>query len=94
MVNNAGILGTKMDWDSLQSPRGSWEEVVSSWKKVMTQSYELGNECLQTNYYGTKRMIEALIPLFQLSDSPRIVNVSSASGKLEVGDVTWIPMSS
>ncbi|KAI8021665.1 (+)-neomenthol dehydrogenase, partial [Camellia lanceoleosa] len=88
MVNNVGILGTKMDWDSLQSSEGSWEEVVSSWKKVMTQSYELGNECLQMNYYGTKRMIEALIPLLQLSDSPRIVSVSSALGKLEI---TWQP---
>ncbi|THG05761.1 hypothetical protein TEA_002315 [Camellia sinensis var. sinensis] len=80
LVNNAGIVGFKMDWDSLQSSEGSWEE---SWKKVMTQSYELGNECLQTNYYGTKRMIEALIPLLQLSNSPRIVNVSAAAGKLE-----------
>ncbi|CAL5401055.1 unnamed protein product [Camellia sinensis] len=84
LVNNAGILGTKMDWDSLQSLEGSWVMVVSSWKKVMTQSYELGNKCLQTNYYCTKRMIEALIPLLQLSDSPRIVNVSSALGKLEM----------
>ncbi|CAL5340079.1 unnamed protein product [Camellia sinensis] len=83
LVNNAGILGAKMDWDSLQSSEGSTEEVVSSFKKITTQSYELDNECLQTNYYGTKRMIEALNPLLQLSDSPRIVNVSSISGKLE-----------
>ncbi|KAF5946325.1 hypothetical protein HYC85_016553 [Camellia sinensis] len=73
LVNNAGIVGVTMDWDSLQSSDGSWEEVVSSWKKIMTPSYELGNECLQTNYYGTRRMIEALIPLLQLSDSPRIL---------------------
>ncbi|KAF5946468.1 hypothetical protein HYC85_016696 [Camellia sinensis] len=86
LVNNAGIVGVKMDWDSLQSSEGSWEE---SWKKVMTQSYELGNECLQTNYYGTKRMIEALIPLLQLSDSPRIVNVSSVMGKLELIPSEW-----
>ncbi|CAL5401053.1 unnamed protein product [Camellia sinensis] len=85
LVNNAGILGAKMDWDSLQSSEGSTEkeEVVSSFKKITTQSYELGNECLQTNYYGTKRMIEALNPLLQLSDSPRVVNVSSILGKLE-----------
>lgn len=29
-------------------------------------------------------MIEAFIPLLQLSGSPRIVNVSSGMGKLEV----------
>ncbi|CAL5397880.1 unnamed protein product [Camellia sinensis] len=89
LVNNAGILGAKMDWDSLQSSEANMEEVRSSWKKVMTQSYELGNECLQTNYYGTKRMIEALNPLLQLSDSPRIVNVSSVGGKLELIPSEW-----
>ncbi|CAL5340082.1 unnamed protein product [Camellia sinensis] len=89
LVNNAGILGAKMDWDSLQSSEANMEEVRSSWKKVMTQSYELGNECLQTNYYGTKRMIEALNPLLQLSDSPRIVNVSSMGGKLELIPSEW-----
>ncbi|XP_028108438.1 (+)-neomenthol dehydrogenase-like [Camellia sinensis] len=89
LVNNAGIVGFKMDWDSLQSSEGSWEEKLSSWKKVTTETYELGNECLQTNYYGTKRMVEALIPLLQLSDSPRIVNVSSVKGKLELISSEW-----
>ncbi|CAL5340108.1 unnamed protein product [Camellia sinensis] len=89
LVNNAGIVGVTMDWDSLQSSDGSWEEVVSSWKKIMTPSYELGNECLQTNYYGTRRMIEALIPLLQLSDSPRIVNVSSSIGRLQLIPSEW-----
>ncbi|XP_028098366.1 short-chain dehydrogenase/reductase 2b-like [Camellia sinensis] len=46
LVNNAGILGAKMDWDSLQSSKGSTEEVVSSFKKITTQSYELGNESI------------------------------------------------
>jgi len=46
----------------------------------------LAKECLETNYYGVKRMTEAFIPLLQLSKSPRIVNVSSSMGKLKV---TW-----
>ncbi|GMP43243.1 hypothetical protein CsSME_00012681 [Camellia sinensis var. sinensis] len=50
----------------------------------MTQTYSLGEECLEINYYGVKRMIEALIPLLDFSDSPRIVNVSSSSGKLKM----------
>ena len=49
----------------------------------MTETYELTEECLQINYYGAKRTAEALIPLLQLSDSPRIVNVSSGAGKLK-----------
>lgn len=57
----------------------------------MTQTYELTEECLQINYYGAKRTAEALIPLLQLSDSPRIVNVSSSMGKLEVWTVN-IPL--
>ncbi|KAB2609982.1 (+)-neomenthol dehydrogenase-like [Pyrus ussuriensis x Pyrus communis] len=35
-------------------------------------------ECLNTNYYGVKRLTEALLPLLQLSTlGARIVNVSS-----------------
>ncbi|GMP62238.1 hypothetical protein CsSME_00024416 [Camellia sinensis var. sinensis] len=86
LVNNAGIVGVKTDWDSLQSLEG---KKLSIWKKVTTETYELGNECLQTNYYGTKRMVEALIPLLQLSDSPSIVNVSSVMGKLELIPSEW-----
>nr|XP_048332953.1 (+)-neomenthol dehydrogenase-like [Ziziphus jujuba var. spinosa] len=50
----------------------------------MTETYELAEECLQINYYGAKRTAEALIPLLQFSDSPRIVNVSSSMGQLQV----------
>lgn len=49
---------------------------------ILEEPYALGEECLNTNYYGTKRITEALIPLLQLSKSPRIVNVSSAYGDL------------
>jgi NAD(P)-dependent dehydrogenase (short-subunit alcohol dehydrogenase family) len=52
--------------------------------RKLIQNYELAEECLLTNYYGAKRMAETLIPLLQLSNSPRIVNVSSSMGKLEV----------
>lgn len=52
--------------------------------KMKRTAYELAVECLQVNYYGTKRTTEALLPLLQLSDSPRIVNVSSSMGALSV----------
>ncbi|XP_020209024.1 (+)-neomenthol dehydrogenase isoform X2 [Cajanus cajan] len=52
-------------------------------RKGITQTYELAKECLQINYYGAKITIESLMPLLQLSDSPRIVNVSSFMGQLE-----------
>lgn len=40
-------------------------------------------ECLKTNYYGTKRVTEALLPLLQLSKSARVVNVTSFFGQLQ-----------
>lgn len=54
------------------------------WNEIVTPTYELAEKCLRTNYYGSKRMCEVLIPLLQLSDLPRIVNVSSNMGKLKV----------
>jgi (+)-neomenthol dehydrogenase len=61
------------------------ENAKIDWSKILTESYELAEECLKTNYYGAKiRMTEALLPLLQLSDSPRIVNVSSSMGQLKV----------
>ena len=52
--------------------------------EIMTQTPDLSEECLKINYYGAKTTVEALVPLLQLSDSPRIVNVSSIAGKLKV----------
>nr|DAD47456.1 TPA_asm: hypothetical protein HUJ06_017393 [Nelumbo nucifera] len=85
LVNNAGIGGAIVDFDALpkllsietKGEKPNWKEIVIS------ETYELTEECLQTNYYGAKRLSEALIPLLQLSDSARIVNVSSSMGKLQ-----------
>ncbi|KAK9121429.1 hypothetical protein Syun_019046 [Stephania yunnanensis] len=46
-------------------------------------TYESSKECLDTNYYGTKRVTEPLLPLLELSNSARIVNVSSSAGLLQ-----------
>ncbi|KAG5538437.1 hypothetical protein RHGRI_019120 [Rhododendron griersonianum] len=56
---------------------------IIDWDAAAAGTYELTKECLETNYYGAKVMIEAFIPLLQSSDSPRIVNVSSDMGKLK-----------
>ncbi|XVF80013.1 hypothetical protein PTKIN_Ptkin15bG0036300 [Pterospermum kingtungense] len=60
-----------------------------NWSGLLTETPELSEKCLQTNYYGAKRMCESLIPLLQLSDSPRIVNVSSSMGKLKNISNEW-----
>ncbi|KAJ0440059.1 putative (+)-neomenthol dehydrogenase [Helianthus annuus] len=49
---------------------------------VSEQTCEMVEECLKTDYYGTKRVTEALVPLLQLSKSSRIVNITSNFGLL------------
>lgn len=59
-------------------------------KEVIKQTYQTAEDCLRTNYYGTKQVSEALIPLLLLSNSGRIVNVSSTLGQLKVQNVKLI----
>jgi len=54
------------------------------WSKIVTETYELTEAGLKTNYYGAKELTKALIPVLQFSCSPKIVNVSSSMGRLEV----------
>ncbi|KAM7512014.1 hypothetical protein LguiB_010889 [Lonicera macranthoides] len=89
LVNNAAIVGVRVDSDAVGASINGWKGAFIPWKEVSTQTYNLAEECLKTNYYGAKRMIEEFIPLLQLSDSPRIVNVSSASGKLKFISNEW-----
>ena len=52
---------------------------------VIKQTYEKAEECLNTNYYGCKKVTEALLPLLKLSTlGARIINVSSLRGELKV----------
>ncbi|XP_031405759.1 (+)-neomenthol dehydrogenase-like isoform X1 [Punica granatum] len=86
LVNNAAIVGTVIDYVALT---GAVERVGGlptddcEWKMMANQNYQLAVECLETNYYGPKRVTEALLPLLQQSNSARIVNVSSVSGLLQ-----------
>lgn len=84
LVNNAGIGGAAIDEKGFLAQASKTDKVAGiKWDEISTESYELTEQCVQTNYYGAKRMTEALIPLLQLSDSPRIANVSSSMGKLK-----------
>lgn len=52
---------------------------------IIKQTYKKAEECLNTNYYGVKRVTEALLPLLKLSSAKtRIVNLSSLRGELKV----------
>lgn len=82
LVNNAAIRGQIVDFDALKVAGFGTPGIQINYAEMMTQTYELAEECLKINYYGAKSITEALLPLLQLSDSPRIINVSSSIGKL------------
>ncbi|KAK4414444.1 (-)-isopiperitenone reductase [Sesamum alatum] len=94
LVNNAGISGIGLDGDILivqeiverdGGPLLAGGEPEPGRKKASgttVETLEDAEQCLETNYYGSKRVTEALIPLLKLSDAPRIVNVSSTMGSL------------
>lgn len=50
----------------------------------LIENFERAEECIRTNYYGAKTMVDAFVPLLLLSPLPRIVNVSSLLGKIKV----------
>ncbi|KDP28663.1 hypothetical protein JCGZ_14434 [Jatropha curcas] len=91
LVNNAGVGGNIIDSSKLDSMTltGTEDDVINVWSKVLTENYELAEECVNTNYYGAKRTAEALIPLLQQSDSPKIINISSTMATFKYLTNEW-----
>ncbi|XP_047975878.1 (-)-isopiperitenone reductase-like [Salvia hispanica] len=102
LVNNAASLGLKIDGDVLvlheqieadvaTVSSGQLQELVHPKAKgTLIETFESAQECINTNYYGLKRVTQALIPLLQLSESPTIVNVSSTLGSLVLQPNEWV----
>ncbi|KAF3641349.1 (+)-neomenthol dehydrogenase [Capsicum annuum] len=102
LVNNAGVGGLMMEGDYVilkdlierdfvtisTETEEEGDRKIKSIAGIVT-NYELTKQCLETNYYGAKRMTEAFIPLLQLSNSPRIVNVAFFLGKLKLLCNVW-----
>ncbi|XP_027336747.1 (+)-neomenthol dehydrogenase-like isoform X2 [Abrus precatorius] len=87
LVNNAGIVGGNVDVDGMEASMTTGD--TREWTKFIIPTYESVAAGIKTNYYGAKDMCEALIPLLKLSNSPRIVNVSSTRGNLELIPNGW-----
>ncbi|KAJ9549965.1 hypothetical protein OSB04_022508 [Centaurea solstitialis] len=86
LVNNAGVASTMVDKElfwSLDLPTQITDEKAKKSNIAVTQSFEGARKCLDTNYYGAKRVTQALLTLLLKSSSPRIVNVSSILGQLQ-----------
>ncbi|CAI9101766.1 OLC1v1039177C3 [Oldenlandia corymbosa var. corymbosa] len=98
LVNNAGVGGLTVEGDvsiihdiimgDVFRIAGQEVPEMKSTGKII-QTYDLAEESAKTNYYGVKELIEAFIPLMQLSSLPRIVNVSSFLGKIELLSNEW-----
>lgn len=89
LVNNAGIGGFVIDPEVLKEIKIGIDDLAGSpnsqlKKEMFKKDFGVAEACLKTNYYGVKLLTEELIPLLQLSDSPRIVNVSSSMGLLKL----------
>ncbi|KAM0059670.1 putative (+)-neomenthol dehydrogenase [Helianthus debilis subsp. tardiflorus] len=86
LVNNAAEFGIIYVDDKKFKDGGAFRQVtddnVDNLTGILEEPYDTGKNCLDINYYGTKRVTETLVPLLQLSKSPRIVNVTSAYGEM------------
>ncbi|KAK3141969.1 hypothetical protein QOZ80_4BG0340490 [Eleusine coracana subsp. coracana] len=87
LVNNAAIGGVELVGDpsfveQLSGMTGP-QRLEFKWKHLR-ETCDAAKECLQTNYYGVRRVTEALLPLLQSSSDGRIVNLSSDYGLLRL----------
>ncbi|KAF5191453.1 Carbonyl reductase [NADPH] [Thalictrum thalictroides] len=86
LVNNAGEIGLTIEANAFKAVEGFvsvCDENPDLMKGIMEQNYDKAEKCIETNYYGTKAVTEALLPFLQLSNSANIVNVSSVYGTLQ-----------
>ncbi|XP_038976104.1 (+)-neomenthol dehydrogenase-like isoform X2 [Phoenix dactylifera] len=89
LVNNAGASGVVVDVEGLKALNidpESWlsGKATNIVQAVIRQDNEDAITCLDTNYYGVKRVTEALLPVLMRSTSgARIVNVSSLRSELK-----------
>uniref|UniRef100_A0A7N2N3E6 Uncharacterized protein n=1 Tax=Quercus lobata TaxID=97700 RepID=A0A7N2N3E6_QUELO len=88
LVNNAGDGGLVINCEAyrafvLAGNVKVIDENAHLQKDILKQTYEEAEEWVKTNYYGTKGVTEAFLPLLQLSQSARIANISSFHGQLK-----------
>ncbi|XP_020107743.1 (+)-neomenthol dehydrogenase-like [Ananas comosus] len=89
LINNAAVVGVSVDIEGLRAlniDAHTWTsgKATNLIQGVIHQTYDEAVTCLDTNYYGCKRVTEALLPLLKLSTSgARIVNASSLASELK-----------
>ncbi|KAF3441301.1 hypothetical protein FNV43_RR15214 [Rhamnella rubrinervis] len=93
LINNAGLAGLIPNSEAFNKAfkeAGGWPADDKYWEEItVEESYDLTKEAIDTNYYGAKRIVEALLPYLQKSEAPRIVNVASSLGSLRFIPNEW-----
>lgn len=88
LVNNAAVGGVEylqeLDASEEKFAGMDFDEMLEWMVKNVREPIDGAKEGLQTNYYGTKHVTEAVLPLLQSSSDGRIVNVSSIFGLLRL----------
>ncbi|KAJ1272004.1 hypothetical protein BS78_06G169900 [Paspalum vaginatum] len=94
LVNNAAIGGVQLlpieGPDDGSAPSGEKfsgmdARQMAEWMRTRCRpTSDAARAAVQTNYYGTKNVTEALLPLLQASSDGRVVNVSSDFGLLRL----------
>ncbi|XP_055960025.1 short-chain dehydrogenase/reductase 2b-like isoform X2 [Mercurialis annua] len=82
LVNNAGASGVVVDEDSLRALNIETEtwlsgKAINMIQEVIKTTYEKAEKCLNTNYFGVRRLTEALLPPLQLSTSRVVSSLKS-----------------
>ncbi|XP_072986175.1 (+)-neomenthol dehydrogenase-like [Typha latifolia] len=83
LINNAAVGGVELKPEALTLLDQQQQVAFSTLVDMRLESHEKAEECININYYGTKRMCEALISLLRLSQSPKIIILSSELGRLQ-----------
>lgn len=88
LVNNAGVGGVEYPQE-LEANDGQFAGLDSKQRlewmvKNVREPIDAARKAVETNYYGTKHVTQALLPLLQSSKEGRIVTVSSEYGLLRL----------
>uniref|UniRef100_A0ACD5V6E6 Uncharacterized protein n=1 Tax=Avena sativa TaxID=4498 RepID=A0ACD5V6E6_AVESA len=87
LVNNAAVdgvvYGQELDTNEEKFGGLDFRQRVEWMLKNAREPMDAAEKSVRTNYYGTKHVTEALMPLLRSSSDGRIVNVSSNYGLLK-----------
>ncbi|KAM3368651.1 hypothetical protein ACQJBY_016886 [Aegilops geniculata] len=88
LVNNAAIGGVEylqeLDTSKEKFACMNYDQMLEWLVNNVREPIDDAKKGVQTNYYGTKHVTEALLPLLQSSSGGRVVNVSSIFGLLRL----------